>query len=84
MEQIKKRAAKFVTGNYCRESGSTKINMDRLGWIPLEERRSQNKLKIFYRARMGLVDIPFGLKESTSKTRRAGSYAIQTSNTDSH
>ena len=62
--------------------------MDKLGWESLEERRAKTKLGMFYKARMGLVEIPFHL-DSMKCARRAGSYAIPTekkatSTVDSH
>ena len=43
LEKINKRAARFVTGNYKREHGNTKKNMEALGWPPLSERRCKQK-----------------------------------------
>ena len=40
LEKIQKRAARFVTGNYTLKEGNTQINMQRLCWHPLEERRA--------------------------------------------
>ena len=84
LEQIQKRAGRFVTGNYRQESGNTLINMQKLGWAPLEERRARCKLNMFYKARMGLVDIPFDVKENKNRSRRPGTYAIPSSNLDCH
>ena len=90
IENIQKRAARFATGNYVFEHGSTAINMLKLGWSPLEERRAKIKLKLFYKAKMGLIQIPFDhLNNNMTKPRYAtrqatNSYAIPTSNVDSH
>ena len=65
--------------------GNSKINLDKLGWKPLEERRAAIKLKLFFKARLGLVDIPMHeLHTNTRATRRQGTYAIPTSSVDSH
>ena len=86
LEQIQKRAARFTTGNYTRETGNTKINMQKLKWKPLEERRAIIKLNLFYKCKMQLIDIHTNhLVLSKSCTRRGDrTYAIPTSNVDSH
>ena len=84
LEQIQKRAGRFVTGNYTLEAGNSKKNMQELHWETLEERRSKCKLKLFFKARMGLVDIPFDLQPMSLSSRRPGTYAIPTSNVDAH
>ena len=86
IEKVQKRAARFVTNNYTREEGNTRINMRKLDWKPLQERRAQSKLNIFYKAKAGSLDIPMDhLTINTSKTRRGNrTYAIPSSNVDSH
>ena len=89
LEGIHNGAARFATGNYALEHGSAKTNMKDLGWVPLEERRAQIKLKTLFRARIGLINIPLqqlNIPESFKYTTRqaAGSFAIPTSNVDSH
>ena len=74
---------RFVTGNHCLEHGNTEINMKKLNWEPLEERRAKIKLNMFYKARTGLVEVPFDQKTIRS-ARRAGSYAIPASTINSH
>ena len=63
--------------------------MKNLCRVPLEERRAQIKLKTLFRARKGLINIPLeqiGITEAFKYTTRqaAGSFAIPTSNVDSH
>ena len=84
-EQINKRAARYVTGNYSYEPGSSKLNMEKLGWKPLEERRAIIKLHLFFKAKKKLLDIPLEhLKQNTrSGSRRPNTYAIPTSLVDS-
>ena len=85
LEQVQKRAARFITGNYCLEHGSTEANMKKLGFKPLRERRAVIKLNLFYKARHSLVEIPMShLKINRVATRRQGDYAIPDSNLDSH
>ena len=47
IEKVQKRAARFITGNYSMETGNTRLNLDKLGWPTLEERRLQTKLITF-------------------------------------
>ena len=55
------------------ESGNTKINLDKLNWPSLEERRLQTKLTIFQNARLNLIDIPTDhLTLNTRQTRLGG------------
>ena len=49
LEKINKRAGRFILGNYKFEHGSTKTNMNTLGWPPLQERRAKLKLTMFYK-----------------------------------
>ena len=88
LEKNQKRAARFVTGNYKMETGNSKFNLDSLNWPPLEERRLQNKLTIFQKARLNLIDIPTNhLKFKIRQTRRGGEgqqYQRHFSNVDSH
>jgi len=86
LEKVQKRAARFATGNYSFVPGETKVNMDTLGWKPLEERRAAIKLNIFFKAKLGLVDIPLNHISTNSKlnSRRQGTHAIPASNVDSH
>ena len=58
LEKIQKRAARFVTGNYDLHHSSTKFNMSKLQWKPLEERRACNKLNLLYKSRKGFIDLP--------------------------
>ena len=82
-ELVQKRAGRFVTGNYCLEHGNTEVNMKKLKWEPLEERRAKTKLNMFYKARMCLAAVPFDLQPVRS-ARHPGSYAIPTSTVDCH
>ena len=41
-----------------RTPGSTSMNMQRLGWIPLEERRARIKTTAFYKGMHNLSNIP--------------------------
>ena len=50
LEKVQKNAARFITNNYDYTPGSTSMNMQRLGWIPLEEHRARIKSTAFYKA----------------------------------
>ena len=85
IEKVQKRAARFVTGNHALEPGNTAINMHKLNWKPLEERRAAIKVSLFFKAKLGKVEIPFDhLSLAPSQTRRPGAYAIPSSNVNSH
>ena len=86
LEKIQKRAARFATGNYTQQHGNTNLNMKKLNWTPLEERRAAIKLTLFFKAKHDLVQIPLNhLNSSSLNTRRGnGAYAIPMSNVDSH
>ena len=64
--------------------------MIKLGWKPLEERRAETKLKLFFKANMGMINIPFqhiknNAERSRYSTRQSDrSFAIPASNVDSH
>ena len=86
LEKIQKRAGRFCSNNYIMENGNTNINMSKLKWKPLEERRAQNKLKLFYKAKENLIEIPFSqIKMNNNSTRRGGrTYQIEQSCVNSH
>ena len=86
LEKVQKRAGRFATGNHCRETGNTKINMCQLGWQPLEERRARIKLNTFFKGREKLMEIPLNhLTFKPNGTRGSyKSYVLPSSGVDSH
>ena len=87
LEKIQKRAARFVTGNYTLKEGNTKINMQRLCWHPLEERRAQAKVLNLYKAMNGTIHIPLEDISQISSRTRSGSkahLAVPHSSVDAH
>ena len=44
IEKVQKNAARYATNNYSFTRGSTKTNMEQLGWIPLSEQRAKCKV----------------------------------------
>ena len=53
-KKIQKRAARFVTGNYNRETSSSSM-VQKLGWKPLEDRRTRARLTTIYKETHGLI-----------------------------
>ena len=88
LERVQKRGARFVTNNYCMESGNSEKNLKTLGWATLEERRIRNKLTYFQKARLKLIDIPTEhLRLKTRPTRLGGdgpAYFREYSGIDGH
>ena len=54
IEKIQKRAARFVTGNYNRETSSSSL-VQKLGWKPLEDRRTRARLTTIFKETHGLI-----------------------------
>ena len=86
IEKVQKRAARFVTGNYNLENGNTKMNMQKLAWEPLEERRAKNKVVMLFKARQNQISIPTNDLVFNTRGNRKNSqnYVIPSSNIDSH
>jgi hypothetical protein len=57
IEQVQRRAARFVSNNYSREASVTKM-MDNLGWEPLQHRRITGRFIMLYKITYQLVAIP--------------------------
>ena len=86
-EKIQKRAARFATGNHILRPGQTEVNMRRLSWKPLQERRAKTKLCTFYKARSGSFSIPMAeLIANRGRTRSGSSttYILPHSEVDTH
>ena len=84
LEKIHKRAARFVTGNHTFEHGNTKLNMDTLGWYPLQERRAKLKLTLFYKILNNLCFTDKSDLISTNSPRRAFRFLVLRSMKDQH
>ena len=48
LEEMQKRAARFVTGNYTHETGSMTGILEQLKWEPLKKRRKDSRLIMLY------------------------------------
>ena len=49
LENVQKRAARFVTGNYSYETGSMTGILEELKWETLQKRRNDNRLILMYK-----------------------------------
>ena len=56
LEKVQRRVARFVKGDYKRESSVTQMICD-LGWQSLEARRAVSRLSLMYKIAHGLVDV---------------------------
>ena len=58
LENVQKRAARFVTRNYSRETGSMTVIFEELKWETLQKRRKDNRLILLYKGLKGKARIP--------------------------
>ena len=58
LEQVQKRAARFVTGNYIYETGSMTGVLEQLKWESLKKRRKDSRLIMLYKGLKGAASIP--------------------------
>ena len=57
LENVQKRAARFVTGNYSYETGSMTGILEELKWKTLQKRRKDNRLLLMYKGLKGKARI---------------------------
>ena len=58
LENVQKRAARFVTRNYSYETGSMTGILEELKWETLQKRRKDNRLLLLYKGLKGKARIP--------------------------
>ena len=58
LENVQKRAARFVTRNYSYETGSMTGILEELKWETLQKRRKDNRLILLYKGLKGKARIP--------------------------
>ena len=58
IEKVQTRAARFVTSNYCFETGSMTGILEKLKWEPLKKRRRDSRLILLYKGLKGAASIP--------------------------
>ena len=70
LENVQKRAARFVTGNYNFETGSMAKVLEQLKWESLKQRWKGSRLILFYKGLKGQANVPVGdLKTPLRHTR---------------
>lgn len=86
VENVQRRAARFVMNNFDYRTGSVTKMLQELNWVPLEERRARNKVLLIHRAVNNNIKLPLSdLRPNVSNTRAAGvSYALPRSRTNTH
>src|SRR5260221_132195 len=73
LEQVQRRAARFVQADY-RRTSSVSAMLQLMDWPTLETRRQTNRLIVFYKAVNGLIAIPLDqLAHSACVTRQSSS-----------
>ena len=78
LEKLKKRAARFVTGNYTYETGSMTGILEHLKWESLKKRRKDSSLIMPYKGLKGAASIPTDdLVPTNRRTRNHHSLAFQ-------
>ena len=85
LENVQKRAARFVTGNYSYETGSMTGILGQLKWESLKKRRKDNRLILLYKGLKDKASVPTDdLIPKTRRCRNQDSMAFQTpiANTD--
>ena len=58
LDNVQKRAARFVTRNYSYETGSMTCILEELKWEILQKRRKDNRLILLYKGLNGKARIP--------------------------
>ena len=58
LEMVQRQAARWVFSKYSRFDSVTEL-LNELKWVPLQDRRKQNKLCLFHKIHQGLVKLKF-------------------------
>ena len=66
IENIQRRAARFVQSDYKRTSSVTSM-MEELGWKPLHERRREQRLTLLYKIVNDLKSLPINTSHTTTE-----------------
>ena len=74
IENVQKKAARFVENNHCREAGTMTKMLEDLRWPTLETRRKYMRLVMFYKIVNNEIDIklPSYIMEQRKATRSSG------------
>ena len=83
LENIQRRAVRFVKNDYSRQSSVTSMMKD-LNWQPLSERRRDQRLTLFFKIVNSLVAIPadFQFNPRPSRNRNSKNIILPACNTD--
>ena len=80
LKNLQKRAARFVTRNYSRETGSMTGILEELKWETLQKRRKDNRFILLYKGRKGKARLPIvDLIPQNRRCRNPHSIAFQIS-----
>ena len=85
LESVKKRAARFVTGNYNYKTGSMTGILGQLKWESLKKRRKDNRVTLLCKGLKGKASVP--TDDLIPKTRRCRNHhpmAFQTPIANQH
>ena len=58
IKKVQNKAARFVTSNYCFETGSMTGILEKLKWESLKKRRRDSRLIFLYKGLKGAASIP--------------------------
>ena len=82
IEKVQRRAARFTTNTYTRETSVTTL-LQNLKWTPLSERRARAKSTLLYKALHGDIHIPIhNLNVTQAPTRQQQNFYIPFARTD--
>ena len=87
IEQVQNRAVRFVTSNYCFETGSMAGILEKTKWVSLKKMRSDSRLILLYKGLKGAASIPTDdLIHPVRRSRNHHSLTFQTpaARTDIH
>ena len=82
LENVQKPAARFVSRNYSRETGSMTGILEELKWETRQKMRKDNRLILLYKCLIGKARIPIDLIHKNRRCRIQHSMAFQ--NPDVH
>ena len=78
IESVQRRGARFVAGDYRRDSSVTNM-LHELEWQSLEDRRREARLVMMYKVVHGLVAVPHDdhIEKNKGRTRAKNSYKLK-------
>ena len=82
IEQVNKRAARFITGNYTFEHGQTDRNLSFLKWPSLQDQRKHHKATLLYKIKNSIINAPTA--DLQPNPRKPHNYLVPPSSVHSH